>query len=132
MRLALLLSGFALAISGCVVAKRPPSVAIAIVPVGIEAVSSAQAAQVQQALQREIHSAGYTLAESAAAADFVLTVAYIQTTAGGRIKIASLEPSVHFRDDMAGNDTPEVKEFRRLQRDLQQAVERQGLHPDSS
>jgi hypothetical protein len=106
---------------------RPLSVAVAITPVGAT-LSAEQIARVHGALKPELQRVGYTFAESSAAADLVLLVTFspIAGGTGGRLKIIGLEPTAEFRRATDGADTPEAKEMRRRQREIEQWVERQS------
>jgi hypothetical protein len=129
------LGSLTIGIGGCATAQqstRHLSVAVAII--GTQTISAQQVVQIHQALRPELESAGYTLADSNATADLVLTVSFIPIPGGpgGRIKLTSLEPTAQFRRATEGaSDTSEAKEWRRLERDLQAIVEAQGRNPDS-
>ena len=112
--------------------QRPISVAVAVTPVGADAVSAAQVLQIHRALRPEIESAGYVLADPNAPADLVLTVSFTSVPGGasGRIKLISLEPAGEFRRATEGAETDEAKRFRRLERELQSIVEAQGRNPE--
>ncbi len=132
-----ILAGMALGFSACVNAdratQRPVAVAVAISPIGTRTLSADQVAQVHEALKPEILRAGYSLAPSRAAADLVLIVSYtpVDGGSGGRVKIMTLEPTARFLQATDGGDTPEAKEMRRRQRELEQWIERQSRSSDS-
>ena len=114
-------------------AARPVSVAVAVTPIGVTSISTEQTKRVHAALIPELQRAGYSLAQTSAAADLVLLVSFTPTPEGegGRVKIMGLEPSAQFRRSTDNGDTPEAKEMRRRQRELQQWIDRQLTHPDS-
>ena len=124
-----------LVLSGCGTTRkpRPLSVAVAITTTGAEKVSTAQMAQIYQALRPEIEGAGYIFAERNATADLVLTVRLAPNAgaAGGHIKLTSLEPTDEFRRAMEGSESAESKQWRRLERELQATAEALGRNLDS-
>jgi hypothetical protein len=127
----LFLAGVMLCFGGCATAERaslrPLAVAVAITPIGTSSLSAEQVTRVHAALGPEIQRAGYTLAQSSAAADLVLIVNFTPTPGGGggRVKITGLEPTAQFRQATAGGDTPEAKEMRLRQREIELWIERQ-------
>ena len=134
---AILLCAALVACSGVAVgsrhALRPVSVAVAVTPVGVESISSAQTKLVHAALVPELQRAGYSLAQSGVSADLVLLVSFTPTPGGpgGRVQIMGLQPSAQFRRSTDNGDTPEAKEMRRRQQELQHWIDRQSSHSDS-
>jgi hypothetical protein len=112
--------------------QRPLSVSVAITPIDARSISNAQAAQVHEALRPELQRAGYTFADNSMTADLVLLVSFTPTVGGngGRVKITGLSPTAEFRRATDNGDTPEAKEMRRRQRELEQWVERQSRNSD--
>lgn len=126
-----------LAFAGCVHTKSPPRplrVAIAITPVGVASLSTAQTAHIHAALKPQVEQRGFVFAEISAAADLVLLVKFTPTpgSAGGHVQIMGIQPTTQFRRETNSGDTPEAQEMRRRQRELEQWVERQGRLGDSS
>jgi hypothetical protein len=118
-----------LAYAGCAtLPKRTPTVAIAVRLTGNGVPAPDHLAHIRAGLQPSLVRAGFVLAEDASIADYVLTVAFIPaiTGQGGQVSIASFEPTRRFREAIDAGDTPEAKEWRRRQREIEEWVERQS------
>ncbi len=112
---------------------RPLSVSVSITPIGASSLSTEQVVRVHEAIKPQLLQSGYTFAVSSSAADLVLLVSFtpIPGGNGGHVRITGIEPTAQFRRETDGGDTPEAKEMRRRQRELEQWIERQGRSSDS-
>jgi len=124
-----------LALVGCATTHqppKPPTVAIAVGPVAGAAPTAEHLTRIHQALQPEFARIGLAMAGTRAEADFVATVSF-DPTAGpnGRIVVNGIEPTAKFRTATDDGDTPEAREWRRRQHEIELWMERQH-RPDPS
>ena len=124
-----------LALVGCATsrqASRQPAVAIAVGLIAGGPPSAGDLARIHRALQPEFARIGLAMAGTRAEADFVATVSF-DPTAGpdGRIVVNGIEPTAKFRAATDDGDTPEAREWRRRQREIELWMERQN-RPDPS
>jgi len=106
---------------------------MAVTPIGARSLSHEQVACVHEALIPEIRRAGYSVAKNRADADFMVLVNFTPVAggSGGRVKITGLEPTAPFLRATEQGDTPEARELRRRQREIEQWMERQSRNSDA-
>ena len=129
----LLIIGLLMATGCATVREESPTVAIAVRLAGdVVPPSADHIRHIRAGLQPSLQRAGFALAEDATVADYVLTVTFRPAVdgQGGHVSIASFEPTRQFREATDAGDTPEAKEWRRRQREIEQWMERQGRGQD--